>query len=69
MSTPDEIVFQVKGMSCGHCVRAITKAIQEQDAQATVEVDLASGQTQVHSSLPRDAVVAAITEEGYVVLP
>jgi copper chaperone len=68
MTTPTELTIQVKGMTCGHCVRAVTKAIQEQDKQATVEVDLATGNTQVRSTLSRDAVVAAISGEGYQVL-
>ena len=28
MTTTNEQVFQVKGMSCGHCVRAVTQAVQ-----------------------------------------
>ena len=34
----------VKGMSCQHCVKAVTNAIQELDANAKVEIDLPSGQ-------------------------
>lgn len=68
MTTPTTLTIQVKGMTCGHCVRAVTQAIQEQDKQAVVEVDLATGNTQVRSTLTREAVVAAITEEGYQVM-
>lgn len=68
MTTPTEHSIKVKGMTCGHCVRAVTKAIQEQDKQATVEIDLATGNTLVRTSLPREAVVAAISDEGYQVL-
>jgi copper chaperone len=68
MTTPTDLTIQVKGMTCGHCVRAVTQAIQEQDKQATVEIDLATGNTVVRSTLTRDAVVAAITDEGYQVL-
>ena len=25
-------VFNVQGMTCGHCVKAVTRAVQEQDA-------------------------------------
>lgn len=35
--------FKVSGMSCGHCVRAITQAIQALEQTARVEVDLAGG--------------------------
>lgn len=68
MTSPIEHAIKVKGMSCAHCVRAITKAIKERDAQATVEVDLSSGNVAVRSTLPREAVVNAIADEGYTVL-
>ncbi|MCC7544484.1 MAG: heavy-metal-associated domain-containing protein, partial [Aquabacterium sp.] len=44
MSTPQTHQLQVKGMSCQHCVKAITKAVQTQDPQATVSVELPQGQ-------------------------
>ncbi|NIE78588.1 heavy-metal-associated domain-containing protein [Pantoea sp. Ap-967] len=58
-------VFNVQGMTCGHCVKAVTRAVQAQDAQAQVEVDLAGQQVRVHSGLPAEQVLAAIREEGY----
>ncbi|AVO52223.1 heavy-metal-associated domain-containing protein [Ectopseudomonas mendocina] len=57
--------FKVSGMSCGHCVRAITQAIQMLDQAAKVEVDLAAGLVRVESSLNAEQVQAAIREEGY----
>ncbi|MGE5453103.1 MAG: heavy-metal-associated domain-containing protein [Acidobacteriota bacterium] len=67
MSTPSTHQLQVKGMSCQHCVKAITQAIQTQDPQAAVTVDLPQGQVSVQSALSQDAIVQAITEEGYEV--
>ncbi|WP_411386409.1 heavy-metal-associated domain-containing protein [Pseudomonas sp. MPB03] len=58
-------IFNVEGMSCGHCVKAITQAVQAKDPAADVRVDLGAKTVQVQSSLPADAVVAAIKEEGY----
>ncbi|MFJ4345730.1 heavy-metal-associated domain-containing protein [Pseudomonas sp. NPDC089401] len=58
-------VFNVQGMTCGHCVKAVTRAVQEQDAQAKVEVDLAASQVRVQSALAVEQVLAAIREEGY----
>ncbi|NIF25278.1 heavy-metal-associated domain-containing protein [Pantoea sp. Tr-811] len=58
-------VFNVQGMTCGHCVKAVTRAVQAQDALAQVEVDLAGKQVRVHSGLPAEQVLAAIREEGY----
>lgn len=59
--------FNVQGMSCGHCVKAITQAVQAKDPAADVHVDLGTRTVQVQSSLPTDAVIAAIKEEGYEV--
>lgn len=42
-------VFNVQGMTCGHCVKAVTRAVQEQDAAAKVEIDLAAKQVRVQS--------------------
>ncbi len=57
--------FTVTGMTCGHCEKAVTRAIQQIDPQAEVKIDLASGSVQVQSQQPRDALTRAITEEGY----
>ena len=62
-------VFKVQGMSCGHCVRAVTNAVQALDAAAQVQVDPASGEVRVESGLSVEQVLAAIREEGYEVSP
>ena len=59
--------FQVTGMSCGHCVRAVEEAVQGVDPQAQVRVELAQGQVQVQSAQPREALAAAIADAGYTV--
>ena len=61
--------FKVSGMSCGHCVRAVTQAIQALDQAARVEVDLAAGRVSVESVLDAAQIEAAIREEGYEVAP
>ncbi|PMU08936.1 copper chaperone [Pseudomonas frederiksbergensis] len=58
-------VFNVQGMSCGHCVKAITQALQAKDPAASVRVDLAAKEVGVESALSADQVIAVITEEGY----
>jgi copper chaperone len=60
-------VFQVQGMSCGHCERAVTQAVQSVDPAAEVRVDLGSGKVEVQSAQPREAIAHAIAEEGYTV--
>lgn len=61
--------FQVQGMSCGHCERAISRAIQQLDPQAQVQIDRAQGQVTVQSEQPRATLAAVISEEGYTVAP
>ncbi|MCL9798864.1 cation transporter [Pseudomonas sp. rhizo66] len=60
-------VFNVQGMSCGHCVKAITNAVQARDPAASVRVDLAAKEVGVESALSAEQVIAAISEEGYAV--
>ena len=62
------VTLTVEGMTCGHCVRAVTQAIQAADPKATVAVDLASGKVAAETALTRDQVAAAVVEEGYKVV-
>ena len=59
--------FDVQGMSCGHCERAVTQAVKAVDPQADVKVDLATGKVDVQTAQPREAIAKAIAEEGYTV--
>ena len=60
-------IFKVQGMTCGHCVRAVTAALQGVDPQAQVEVDLAAKEVRVESEAEARALIEAIREEGYQV--
>jgi copper chaperone len=68
MSTPSNHQLQVKGMSCQHCVKAVTKAIQSLDADAAVSVELPQGTVTVTTTLSREDTAKAISDEGYTVL-
>jgi copper chaperone len=59
--------FSVEGMSCGHCVSAVTRAVQQVDAAASVQVDLSKQTVAVTSGSATDAVKAAIEQAGYPV--
>ncbi|WP_397450067.1 heavy-metal-associated domain-containing protein [Pseudomonas sp. NA-150] len=59
--------FNVQGMTCGHCVRAITQVLKGSDPAADVQIDLASGEVRVESKLGADEISSLITSEGYVV--
>jgi len=52
-------------MSCGHCVKSITQAINLLDANATVSADPASKKVSVTTRAAEAAVIAALTEAGY----
>jgi copper chaperone len=58
-------IFSVEGMTCGHCVKAVTQAVQSKDPAASVKVDLAAKEVGVESRLSADKVISLITEEGY----
>ena len=58
-------IFTVEGMTCGHCEKAVTKAILSLDAQAKVLIDRTQNTVQVASEKTREALAQAITDEGY----
>ena len=60
-------VFTVQGMTCGHCETAVRKALLALDPQAQVSIDRAQERVSVESLLSREALAAAIVEEGYAV--
>ena len=59
--------FQVTGMTCGHCEKAVTRAIKQVDPQAEVKIDRSLNQVEVQSQQPRESLAKAIAEEGYAV--
>lgn len=58
----------VAGMSCGHCVGAVTKAVQSAVKGVNVNVDLAGGRVEVAGTDDANAVRKAIEDAGYEVL-
>jgi len=59
--------YTVVGMTCGHCVSAVTEELRRLPGVREVEVDLATGQVTVASDgpLPIDEVRTAVDEAGY----
>ncbi|WP_171110570.1 MULTISPECIES: heavy-metal-associated domain-containing protein [Streptomyces] len=60
-------VYGVKGMTCAHCVQAVSSELSGLPGVEDVQVDLPSGQVTVTSEQPLDpsAVAAAVDEAGY----
>lgn len=61
-------IFTVTGMTCGHCEKAVTRALQQVDPQARVQIDRVQNKVQVESTQSRETLAQAIAEEGYAVL-
>lgn len=59
--------FTVTGMTCGHCEKAVTRALQQVDPLAKVQIDRVQNRVEVESSQSREALAHAIVEEGYAV--
>ena len=61
--------FIVSGMTCGHCVAAVTEEVSKLDNVSNVEIDLGSGAVTVTSEGPVELAVfaAAVVEAGYEV--
>ena len=59
--------YQVTGMTCDHCVRAVTTDLVLLEGVRSVDVDLAQGAVTVTSDGPldREEVREAIDEAGY----
>ena len=58
-------IFFVEGMTCGHCEKAVSKALLALDAQAKVVIDRHQNRVQVDSEQNRDTLAQAIAEECY----
>jgi copper ion binding protein len=61
--------YTVVGMTCGHCVDAVTEEVSQIPGVTAVDVDLASGGLTVRGEAPvhESAVRAAVEEAGYEV--
>ncbi|GGV92926.1 copper chaperone [Streptomyces narbonensis] len=60
-------VYQVKGMTCGHCEGAVAGEISELPGVSSVTAVAKTGEVTVVSdaALDREAVAAAVDEAGY----
>ena len=63
------VSYTVVGMTCGHCVNAVTEEVSQVPGVTSVDVDLATGGLTVTSGAPVDesAVRTAVEEAGYEV--
>jgi copper chaperone len=58
--------YEIKGMTCDHCVRAVERALAKVPGVAGVRwVDLDRGVAQIEGSPDEQAVLTAVRDEGY----
>jgi copper ion binding protein len=59
-------VLKVEGMTCGHCVARVEKALRAVEGVSSVQVSLAEGRATVESNgASTEALVAAVVDAGY----
>jgi len=63
------VEFILPDMSCGHCVRAVTGAVQRVDPAAQVNIELPTRQLRIESSRPAQDFVGVLADEGYPPAP
>ena len=68
---PNKTSYEVAGMTCDHCVRAVATEVSKVAGVNDVDVDLETGNVTVTSDGPVDpaAIAAAVEEAGYEVKP
>ncbi len=60
-------IYEVTGMTCGHCQRAVETEVGAVPGVTGVDVDLATGVVRVHGDADDAVVRAAIVEAGYAI--
>ncbi len=61
--------LQITGMTCGHCVAAVTAALKAVPGVESVEVNLERGEGVVKGSANADQLAEAVAAEGYEARP
>ena len=63
------IELNVKEMTCGHCVGAVTRAVKSVDPSAGVQVDLQSGRARIDGRSAAEELIKALEQAGYPASP
>jgi copper chaperone CopZ len=63
--------YNVRGMTCSHCVSSVSEELSGIDGVTDVAVDLSTGDVTVTSAAPldRSTVAHAVEEAGYELAP
>lgn len=60
--------LKVQGMTCGHCVKTVTQALEQAEGVKRAQVDLGAGRATVEYDEQRTTpaeLAGVVTEEGY----
>ena len=57
--------LRITGMTCGHCVAAVTKALQGVAGVESAQVNLEREEGVVKGSAPAEQLIKAVEEAGY----
>lgn len=57
--------FTIPSMTCGHCVGVVTRAVKQLDAQARVDIDLATHRVLLDTTASPQSIRDVLTEAGY----
>jgi copper chaperone len=64
------LTLSIRGMSCGHCVKHVEKALADLDGVTTREVRIGEATVEFDAAKQTaDAIAAAVTEAGYDATP
>jgi len=67
----EKLILNVQGMSCEHCVRAITQAVGVLPGVSSVSVDLGAGTVTAERDpalATTETITHAIEDQGYTIL-
>ena len=59
--------YKVSGMTCGHCAKSVTQAVEALSSVDRALVDLERGELTVEGGADEQAVRQAVADAGYVV--
>lgn len=60
--------FHIENMTCGGCVRGVTKAIQSVDPTAEISADPVTHKVDVISASPRERLQAVLADAGFAAI-
>ncbi|HEX6534336.1 MAG TPA: cation transporter [Gemmatimonadaceae bacterium] len=63
------ITLDITGMSCGHCVHAVSEALKETPGVRVQKVDIGSARIEVDDDTAAGAAIEAVRDAGYEAEP